>query len=249
MLFALVPLQAGCSKKQADRNAPGANASNGDAAQQQNAQAPPDGDARALFERGVDAYKHDRDQEAVEALQQAIRLDPDFAEAHYRLGLAYKATGQTDEADKSFAEAVRAYEKLTKQDTKNADAFYFLGLAYEKLGKYEEAVKALKEAVRNSPSEDDDKYYDLALAHYKLAEYKESVDALNKALEINPDNFPAADLLEQAKAGADRVEEIRKHQEQLRKQQKNPNGNVNGNANAGANANTKPVANANTPSQ
>lgn len=231
VVFAL--LQSGCSKKHSDQNA---NAPAPDVApQQQGAQSPPDGDARAHFDRGVDAYRGNRDEEAVEAFRQAVQLDPDFAEAHYRLGLALNVTGQSDEADKSFERALKVYEKLTKRDPKDANAFYFMGLSYEKLGKYEEAVRVLKEAVRNSPDEDDDKYYELAFAHFKIAQYDESVKALNKALEINPDNYPAADLLTKAKDGASRVSEIRRHQEELRR--KNPSGNMNGNANSGANSN------------
>ena len=235
-LLVLSTLQAGCSKKQTNQN--GASASSSDNA----VQGPTGGDAHAFFERGMDAHKNDRDEEAVEDFKQAVQLDPDFAEAHYRLGVVLHITGQTDEAQKSFEEAVKAYEKLTKQDPKNSDAYYFMALCYERLDKYEDAVRALKEAVRNSP--DDDKYYELALAHFKLAQYDESVAALNKALEINPDNYPAQDLLEKAKAGAERVAEIRRHQEQLLKQ-KNANAGANSNANAGANANTNAAANGN----
>jgi len=220
---------AACSKKQANQNANPA-----DAAQPPAQNSADGGDARALFDRGVDAYRHDRDEEAVEAFRQAVSLDPDFAEAHYRLGLALHAAGQADEADKAYERAVEAYEKLTKQDPKNSDAYYFLGLCYEKLGKYEQAVRVLKESVRNSPEGNDDKYYELGLAHYKIAQYDEAVSALNKALEINPDNFPAADLLEKAKEGASRVAEIRKHQADLLKQK---NANANANANGGANSN------------
>ena len=235
-LLALSTLQAGCSKKQTNQN--GASASPADNAAQESS----GGDARSFFERGMDAHKNDRDEEAVEDFKQAVQLDPDFAEAHYRLGVVQHITGQTDEAQKSFEAAIKAYEKLTKQDPKNSDAYYFMALCYERLDKYEEAVRALKEAVRTSPKDDDDKYYELALAHFKLAQYDESVTALNKALEINPDNYPAQDLLEKAKAGAERVAEIRRHQEQLLKQK---NANANANANAGANANTNANANGN----
>lgn len=246
-LLVFVLFQTGCSKKQANRNAGAASASDG--AAQQDAPPVPDGDARTLFDRGVDAYRHDRDQEAVEDFQRAVELDPNFAEGYYRLGLALHVTGQKDESDKAFSDAVKAYEKLTRQDPKNADAYYFLGLCYEKLDKFEDATRALREAVRVSPQEDenkDDKYYELALVQYKLAQYDEAVGALNRALEINPDNYPAADLLEKAKAGAQRVEEIRKHQEQLLKQ-KNSNANINANSNgnAGANANKNTGASAN----
>ncbi|MBC7933247.1 MAG: tetratricopeptide repeat protein [Rubrivivax sp.] len=238
-LVVFVLLQTGCSKKPSDQNA---NAPAPDGAAQQGAlEAPTNGDARAHFDRGMDAYRGNRDEEAVEAFRQAAQLDPDFAEAHYRLGLALNAAGQSEESDKSFEQAIKSYEKLTKQAPKDANAFYFMGLSYEKLGKYDEAVRVLKEAVRNSPDEDDDKYYELAFAHFKVAQYDESVKALNKALEINPDNYPAADLLVKAKDGASRVSEIRKHQEALRK--KNANGNVNGNSNGGANSNGRTNSN------
>ena len=244
-LLALLLFQAGCSRRRAGQNA----SANSEGAAQQVAQDQPEGDAPALFERGVDAYRHDRDDEAVEDLQKAVQLDPDFAEAHYRLGLALHATGQKDEADKAFGDAVKAYEKLTRQEPKNADAYYFLGLCYEKLDKFDDAARALKDSVRNLSESDenrDDKYYELAIVEYKLAQYDEAVAALNKALEINPDNYPAADLLEKAKNGAQRVEEIRKHQEQMFKQ-KNANANVNqnGNSNAGANANANSNSGAN----
>jgi tetratricopeptide (TPR) repeat protein len=234
-------LLAGCNRKPADADA-GAAAT--PAASPEQPPQPADGaavaptdDARALYERGLDAYRHDRDEEAVEHLRRAVELSPDFAEAHYRLGLAYNAMGKADEADKAFADAVKAYEKITKQEPKNSDAHYFLGLCYEKLGKYDEAVKALKEAVKNSPEENDDKYYELGFAHYKIAQYDESVRALNKALEVNPDYPRAEELLEQAKSGAKRLEEFRKRQEELRKKQ------TPGSKNSGAP--TGPVVNSN----
>src|SRR3712207_6777761 len=46
------------------------------------------------FEKGMQAYKRNRDKEAVEAFAAAVKADSDFAEAHYRLGLAYVATKQ-----------------------------------------------------------------------------------------------------------------------------------------------------------
>jgi len=239
-LFVFTPLLAGCNRKAADPNA-NASATPGGSAEQQGVAVAPSDDARALFDRGLAAYKADRDEEAIEDFKQAVQLSPDFAEAHYRLGLAYNATKQTEEADKAFAEAIKAYEKITKQEPKNSDAYYFLGLCYEKLGKYDEAVKALKEAVKNSPEENDDKYFELASAHFHIAQYDESVRALNKTLEINPDHYPAQELLEQARNGAQRLDEFRKRQEQLRKQQ-----NANANANAkNSNAPTGPVVNSN----
>jgi tetratricopeptide (TPR) repeat protein len=239
-LLVSAPLLAGCNRKADDPNANAA-ATPGGAAEQQGGVVAPTDDARALYERGLAAYKDDRDQEAVENFKRAVELSPDFAEAHYRLGLAYNALKQSEEAEKAFADAVKAYERIVKQEPKNSDAYYFLGLCLEKLGKYDEAVKALKEAVKTSPVENDDKYFELASAHFKIAQYDEAVRALNKVLEINPDNYPAQELLEDARNGAQRLAEFRKRQEQLRKQQ---NANANGNAN-NSNASTGPVVNSN----
>jgi tetratricopeptide (TPR) repeat protein len=240
-LFVSASLLAGCNRKAGDPNANASATPGGTAGQQQGEVVAPTDDARALYERGLDAYKHDRDEEAIEHFRRAVELSPDFAEAHYRLGLAHNALKQTEEAEKAFADAVKAYERIVKQEPKNSDAYYFLGLCLEKLGKYDEAVKALKEAVKSSPVENDDKYFELASAHFHIAQYDESVRALNKTLEINPDHFPAQELLEQARNGAKRIEEFRKRQEQLRKQQ---NGNANSNA-KNSNASTGPVVNSN----
>lgn len=236
-------LLSGCNRRAAD---PNANAVSADgaatpAANGEQAPPPPSGDAQALYAQGLAAYKANRDEEAVEKLKQAVELAPDYAEAHYRLGLAYNATKQREEADKAFEGAVKTFEKVTKREPKNSDAYYLLGLSYEQLGKYDEAVKALKEAVKNSPAENDDKYFELASAHFKIAQYDEAVKALNKALEINPDNFPAQELLEQARNGAKRVAEFRKRQEEQMKKRPGSNSNA-GNSNSGprVDSNTDP---------
>lgn len=239
-LFVFAPLHAGCNRKPAAADGNVAPTPGGTAGQQPTPQeqqglaGAPSDDARSLFVLGLQAYKENRDEEAIGFLKRTVELSPDFAEAHYRLGLAYNATKQAEEADKAFAEGAKAYESITKQEPKNSDAYYFLGLCYEQIGKYDEAVKALKEAVKNSPQENDDKYYELAAAHFKIAQYDEAVKALNKTLEIKPDHYPAQELLEQARSGAARMAEFRKRQEQqLRKQQNGNAGPKGSNANAG----------------
>lgn len=210
---------------------------------------PPGSDARAYFDYGMEAYRNNRDEEAVAAFKEAARLDPGFAEAFYRLGLAQSAVGLDEESEKSFTSAVEAYERILKEKPKNAEAQYFLGLALGKLGEYEKAVKALKDSVKNSEEEDEDKYYELGLAHYKLAQYQESVRALNKALEINPDYFAATDALERAKAGLERREAFLKRQEQLRRQgerAKDDDDDDSG-AKTGGNGNASPAPSPRTP--
>ncbi|MGB8510540.1 MAG: tetratricopeptide repeat protein [Pyrinomonadaceae bacterium] len=247
LFVCLVFAQAGCRSKVAQSNDNAASPVAGETGAQSST-GEGSGDARALVQKGKEAYKNDHDEEAVEAFREAVRLDPGYAEAHYRLGLAYAAIENRDEADKSFEEAVKAYRKIVERDSKNAEAQFFLGLSYNKLHKYEEAVRAFKEAAKIAP-DDDDKQYELGLASMKLAQYKEAAAAFNKALEINPDNFPASDALEQAKSGLQRVEDFQRQQEKLRKPQETRPGqtaSTNSTTNANGNSNTTQSTNANT---
>ena len=63
---------------------------------------------------------------ARDQLKEAIRLDPEFAEAHYTLGEVLEEIGRTARAIRSFREAVRidpnhseARKRLTKYDGQN----------------------------------------------------------------------------------------------------------------------------------
>src|SRR5260370_15994671 len=47
--------------------------------------------AKALVDQGKELYKNDQDEQAVATFQKAISLQPDLAEAHLRLGMAFSA--------------------------------------------------------------------------------------------------------------------------------------------------------------
>jgi len=64
--------------------------------------------AKGFLELGILLSDHRRYQEAIPELQRAIRLEPDVAQAHYRLAQAYQRTGQKELADKEL----EIFEKL-----------------------------------------------------------------------------------------------------------------------------------------
>ena len=66
-------------------------------------------------------------QAAVSSLEKALRINPQFAEAHYELGLIALAENKT-------GQAIGALEKAVSLDSRLAAAHYRLGLAYERLG-------------------------------------------------------------------------------------------------------------------
>lgn len=195
--------------------------------------------ARALLEEGKELYRTDEDDKAVEKFQEAIKLDPDLAEAHFRLGLTHDAMGQEQEAEESYKKAIELYKKYLEDNSKDAEAHYNLGQAYAGRRFYSEAVREYRLATKLK-DDDSDMFYDLGTALSKLANYDEAVTAFSKSLEIDPENYRAEDALEEAREDAKRIRAGRKHQEDLwkKKQREEEKENANAAASPGANTST-----------
>ena len=174
--------------------------------------------ARAQLDKGKELFRNDQDAEAVLAFLEAVRLDPDLAEAHFRLALGYESLGKREEAEAEYKKAVESYKKYFKENDDDAEAHYALGQTYANLGQYSEAIREYRAATKLK-DDDPDIYYDLGLAHTKLAQYDAAAAAFSKSLEIDPDYYRAQDGLDEAKEGIKRIRAGRKHQEDLLKKQ------------------------------
>jgi Flp pilus assembly protein TadD len=175
--------------------------------------------ARESLQKGKELYRNDQDSEAVLAFQEAVRLDPGLAEAHFRLGLGYESLGKREEAEKEYKKAVETYKKSFEENRGDAEAHYTFGQTYAKLGQFSEAIREYREATKLK-DDDADVYYDLGVAYTKLAQYDQAAAAFSKSLEIDPNNYRAQDGLDDAKEGVQRIRAGKKHQEDLLKKQK-----------------------------
>lgn len=176
---------------------------------------------------------------AIAAYQRAVELNPDLAEAHFQLGIAWSLiemrANQTGESvpgadrkkpnsDKAFEKAVEAYKKWVGANAEDDAAHFNLGRAYTKLMKDVQAEESFEKAVELKP--DDTEYLtELGAVRIKLAKYHAAIGPLRKALELDPTNARAEAMLEDAQAGRQRIDYV------------GPK-NTNANANANANANT-----------
>jgi tetratricopeptide (TPR) repeat protein len=216
-------------------------------------------DANEALAVGTKLFDDGKTEMAIEAFQQAVKLNPDLAEAYFKMGIAYaliesreKNTaapmqiGETEEdtntnakgekkepktnSEKAFAKAVAAYKKMIDQNPKDDVAFYNMGRAYNKLNEDEDAEKALRQAVKLKP--DDTEYQtELGAILIKLAQYGEAVGALKKAVELDAENIRAQELLEDAEAGVRRVDYVGPKKDE---QKKLSNSNVNTSASPSA---------------
>ena len=178
-------------------------------------------EARSFLEKGKLLYHNDQDTEAAEAFQQAIKLDPTLAEAHFRLGLALESLNKADDAEKEYKFAVESYKKYFENDEnqKDAEAHYDLGQTYAGLQQFSDAIREYRQAVKIRDN-DPDIYYDLGVAHTKLAQYSEAANAFSKSLEIDPENYRAQDALDEAREGMKRIQAGKKHNEDQLKKEK-----------------------------
>jgi len=181
-------------------------------------------DAQAYISKGIQAYREDHDQAAADVFRQALEVEPDNPEAHYRLGLAYSSLGRKKEALDEYQKAVEAYKKLLREDPKNADAHFNMAEADSRLSNYAEAVAEYKRAVQ---LKDDDSYmyYELGLADSKLAKYKDAVEAFQQAVRLDPDDFRAQEALDKAKEDQKRLQAMI-DSEIRRNARKNPDANT-----------------------
>ena len=124
---------------------------------------------------GCDSSLREKQINEVESHKQAIRIDPDDAEAHFGLGFAYGESGKYQEAIESYKQAIRINPDL-------AGAHFGLGFAYGESGKYKEAIESYKQAIRINPDLAD-AHYNLGLAYKKSGMYKEAIESFKQAIK------------------------------------------------------------------
>jgi tetratricopeptide (TPR) repeat protein len=102
------------------------------------------GHANAHATLGAALARVERDDEAIEALREAVRLEPALAAAHYNLGVTLARRGRSEEAIAAFEAALRAWSD-------DADAHLALGVLLARRGARDAAIAHLRQAVRLRP--------------------------------------------------------------------------------------------------
>ena len=117
--------------------------------------------------------------QALLCYEEAIKIKPDFAEAHNNLGFYLKEKGGVDKA-------IPHYKRAIKIKPDFADAHNNLGICFYELGKLDEALSSFKTAIKIKP--------DFADAHSNtgnvlkaLGQVDESISSYKRAIKIKPD--------------------------------------------------------------
>ncbi len=116
---------------------------------------------------------------AISELTAGVTILPNYNDAWYHLGIAYKEKGDAKNAVHAF-ETARGYKAFTE-----ASRLSSAGVAYGMNGQYDKSVADLAQAVKLDPN-DPDIWNNYGLYLGESGKLNESLDALNKAIALKP---------------------------------------------------------------
>jgi tetratricopeptide (TPR) repeat protein len=119
----------------------------------------------------------------IEDYDEAIRLNPQDAEAHFNRGNAYYALGELERAIEDYDAAIRLNPQL-------AEVYNNRGNAYTALGEYEHAIANYDEALRLNP-EYATAYNNRGFAYYTLSDLERAIADYDEAIRLDPQNANA----------------------------------------------------------
>ena len=149
----------------------------------------------AFNELGVQYLKLNQLQDADEAFQEALKVNPDFVSSLINRGI-------TNVLMKRYGEAVPILRKSLQKNKQSAVAHYFLGQALANLGLFDDAEKELLASLELGKEEMKEAHRILAIIYASRGAKKEAADQLEAYLKLAPGTPDAAKL-------RDKIRELR----------------------------------------
>lgn len=149
----------------------------------------------------VEAYKRaseldDCDEtldQARELYEQALRLDPEHADACVNLGNVYYKL-------EDMQKALELYKRAVVLEPDNAEANYNVGYCFLHQGEHVTAIRFFERAIEND-GEFADAYYNLAISLERIGCVSRSIHNFKKYVELEPDTTYAAHAREKYLVG------------------------------------------------
>lgn len=136
--------------------------------------------------RGIDFYALNDFPAAIEMLEKATKLQPDYAPAWAHLGRAYTTNASLQYGgSEQYEKAQAAYEKAIALNPALVEPRIYLANLLTDTGRVEQAVPLLRSALRDSPN-NAEAHWELGYAYRFAGMLKESLDECEKARQNNP---------------------------------------------------------------
>ena len=168
--------------------------------------------ANQKFEEGNKLYYAKDYYGAIKLYREALKLNPNFADAYNNRGNAYKDLGQYERAIQDFDKAIQLNPNYDMAYNNRGVAYYYLGqneraiqdydkaiqlnpnydmaynnrgVCYNELGQNERAIQDYDKAIELNPN-DSTAYNNRGNAYKDLGQYKRAIQDFDKAIQLNP---------------------------------------------------------------
>jgi len=142
-------------------------------------------------ERGDELWADGSLEEALEAYDKSLLIDPENGDVWLGKALILDILGNTSESQEAYREAVDAFDEDLKVDPEDAQSWWGMGVALDSLGRREEATEAREKAafifnqtLEENP-DDAETWFDMAEVLVGLLRREEAIEAYGKAIELN----------------------------------------------------------------
>ena len=132
---------------------------------------------------GVTAYETGKLEDAINAYEKAIHINPNYAYAYNNLGLVLKDQGKLNKA-------ILAIKKAKSLNPDYVDAYNNLGVILTEQCKFDEAIKILEKAISLQPNYAE-AYNNLGAVHRDQGKLHEAMEYFRRAILLQPDYVDA----------------------------------------------------------
>ena len=122
--------------------------------------------ARDQLNKGVQAYKNARFEEAIERFKNAVQLDPNLLNARLYLATAYAQQyipgADTPENNRMAEQAIEEFKKVLDRDKRNINSIKGIAALYFQMKKFDQAKEYHNKAKQLDPN-DPETYYSIGV--------------------------------------------------------------------------------------
>ncbi len=143
--------------------------------------------AQKLFRKAQSAFNQHKYDKSISLLNQALQIDPQFADALTLRGLVELSTGKINDAQADL-------EHATEIDPNCSNAYIALGAIYNHQGRFDDAVRVAQRSLSLSPKSWQS-YFELAKASIAKGMYSQGLQFAREAQRLSGNSFAAVHLV------------------------------------------------------
>jgi serine/threonine protein kinase/tetratricopeptide (TPR) repeat protein len=138
-------------------------------------------EALGAYVRAQELAANRKDQEALDAFREALRLDPNFGRAYAGMGVIYFNAKDVANAQDAYDKALKLLDRMSDREKYRTLGSYYLGVALN----YEKAVETYEALVKRYPA-DEVAHANLSLSYLYTGDVPRAIEQVREVLKLNP---------------------------------------------------------------